>query len=458
MNRPIDEYVKYGVINLDKPSNPSSHEVVTWVKNILEKEPSFQITKTGHSGTLDPKVSGCLLVCVERATRLVKSQQELGKEYVAVLKLADAPKDEDHLRKTINEFTGSLFQRPPLESAVKRQLRIRRIHESELLEFDQEKNMAVIRVSCEAGTYIRTLCEHLGFHLGTIGEMAELRRIRSGNMTENAHLYTMHHLLDAMYLYQTQKDESYLRNVVKPLEYLLTDYKRIVVKDTAVGAICYGAQLTLPGILRYEENIETGDAVVLMTTKGEAVAIANSIMTSEQIALNDYGMVTKTKRVIMERNTYPQRWGLGQIASEKKRLIEEGKLNQDGTTNEATPESWKNRFCDTAGKEWFYQNKSKLLEEIGQEKKVKKAIKKQKIEKTKAAEKKKPAEKESISAESSDSSSSDSSDSSSESENSESSSDSSSSSGSSSSESDKPVSKKRKRQDSTSKSSKRRRK
>lgn len=58
LNRPLKEYLKYGIINLDKPANPSSHEVVAWVKKILEVE------KTGHSGTLDPKVTGCLLVCL----------------------------------------------------------------------------------------------------------------------------------------------------------------------------------------------------------------------------------------------------------------------------------------------------------------------------------------------------------------------------------------------------------
>ncbi|CAM6005353.1 unnamed protein product [Sphagnum balticum] len=58
LKRPLKEYLKYGVINLDKPSNPSSHEVVAWVKKILKVE------KTGHSGTLDPKVTGCLIVCL----------------------------------------------------------------------------------------------------------------------------------------------------------------------------------------------------------------------------------------------------------------------------------------------------------------------------------------------------------------------------------------------------------
>ena len=69
LKRPYGEYVRYGCINLDKPANPSSHEVVAWIRRILRVE------KTGHSGTLDPKVTGCLIVCIDRATRLVKSQQ-----------------------------------------------------------------------------------------------------------------------------------------------------------------------------------------------------------------------------------------------------------------------------------------------------------------------------------------------------------------------------------------------
>ena len=79
------------MINLDKPANPSSHEVVAWIRRILRVE------KTGHSGTLDPKVTGCLIVCVERATRLVKSQQGAGKEYVCVLRLHDAIESEKKL-------------------------------------------------------------------------------------------------------------------------------------------------------------------------------------------------------------------------------------------------------------------------------------------------------------------------------------------------------------------------
>jgi H/ACA ribonucleoprotein complex subunit 4 len=189
-----------GVINLDKPSNPSSHEVVAWLRRIL------RVDKTGHSGTLDPKVTGCLIVCIDRATRLVKSQQGAGKEYVAVLRLHDKLKDPSALPRALQTLTGALFQRPPLISAVKRQLRVRTIYDSKLLEYDENRNLAVFWVSCEAGTYIRTLCVHLGLLLGVGGHMQELRRVRSGALSENDDMVTMHDVMDAQWLYDNTRD------------------------------------------------------------------------------------------------------------------------------------------------------------------------------------------------------------------------------------------------------------
>lgn len=175
LKRPLAEYIKYGVINLDKPANPSSHEIVAWIKRILRVE------KTGHSGTLDPKVTGCLIVCIDRSTRLVKAQQSAGKEYVGIVRLHSALDDERKLVKAVDTLTGAVFQRPPLISAVKRQLRIRHIYESKLVEFDCDRHLGVVWMSCEAGTYVRTLCVHLGLLVGTGGHMQELRRVRSGN-------------------------------------------------------------------------------------------------------------------------------------------------------------------------------------------------------------------------------------------------------------------------------------
>jgi H/ACA ribonucleoprotein complex subunit 4 len=220
---------------------------------------------------------------------------------------------------------------------VKRQLRVRTIYESKLLEYDEERHLVVFWVSCEAGTYIRTLCVHLGLLLGVGGHMQELRRVRSGILGEQNNLVTMHDVLDAQWVYDNLKDESYLRRVIMPLEVLLTNYKRVVVKDSAVNAICYGAKLMIPGLLRYESGIEVGEEVVLMSTKGEAIAIGIAQMNTAVMATCDHGAVAKIKRVVMERDTYPRRWGLGPTAQAKKSLVKEGKLDKHGRPNASTP-------------------------------------------------------------------------------------------------------------------------
>ncbi|XP_065870775.1 H/ACA ribonucleoprotein complex subunit 4-like [Euphorbia lathyris] len=334
LKRPLAEYIRYGIMNLDKPANPSSHEVVAWIKRILRVE------KTGHSGTLDPKVTGNLIVCIDRATRLVKSQQGAGKEYVCIARLHDKVSDVAKVARALETLTGAVFQRPPLISAVKRQLRIRTVYESKLLEFDPDRHLVVFWISCEAGTYVRTMCVHLGLVLGVGGHMQELRRVRSGILGEKDNMVTMHDVMDAQWVYDTNRDESYLRRVIMPLEVILTSYKRCVVKDSAVNAICYGAKLMIPGLLRFENDIEVGEEIVLMTTKGEAIALGIAEMTTAVMATCDHGIVAKIKRVVMDRDTYPRKWGLGPRASMKKKMIAEGKLDKHGKPTDKTPQEW----------------------------------------------------------------------------------------------------------------------
>ncbi|XP_075873304.1 H/ACA ribonucleoprotein complex subunit DKC1 [Nelusetta ayraudi] len=340
LKRNIQDYVRSAFINLDKPANPSSHEVVAWIRRILRVE------KTGHSGTLDPKVTGCLIVCVDRATRLVKSQQSAGKEYVGIVRLHNAIESEHTLARALETLTGALFQRPPLIAAVKRQLRVRTIYESKLVEYDPERRLGIFWVSCEAGTYIRTLCVHLGLLLGVGAQMQELRRVRSGVLGEKDHLVTMHDVLDAQWQLDHNKDESYLRRALFPLEKLLVSHRRIVMKDSAVNAICYGAKIMLPGVLRYEDGIEMHQDVVVITTKGEAICTAVALMTTAVISTCDHGVVAKIKRVIMERDTYPRKWGLGPKASQKKAMIQKGLLDKHGKPNGSTPQDWKSQYVD----------------------------------------------------------------------------------------------------------------
>jgi len=340
LKRDLSNYVKSGFLNIDKPSNPSSHEVVAWIKRILRVE------KTGHSGTLDPKVTGCLIVCIDRATRLAKSQQGAGKEYVAIYRLHESV-ERKRVEQELERLKGALFQRPPLISAVKRQLRVRTCYESKLIEHDEKRNLGIFWVSVEAGSYIRTMCVHLGLLLGTGAQMQELRRVRSGIQDENdSGMSTLHDVLDAQWLYDNHKDESYLRRIIRPLEALLTGHKRIIMKDTAVNAVCYGAKILLPGVLRYDDGIELNDEIVVCTTKGEAICTALALMTTATMASCDHGVIAKIKRVIMERDTYPRKWGLGPVAATKKTMIKDGKLDKYGKPNENTPTGWKAGYTD----------------------------------------------------------------------------------------------------------------
>ncbi len=137
-----------------------------------------------------------------------------------------------------------------------------------------------------------------------------------------------------------------MRRVIRPLEALLVGYKRIVVKDSAVNAVCYGAKLMIPGLLRYEADIAVNEEVVLLTKKGEAIALAIAQMSTVELATCDHGVVAKVKRCIMERDTYPRRWGLGPKALEKKKMIKEGKLGKYGEKTDSTPAEWSKDYVD----------------------------------------------------------------------------------------------------------------
>jgi len=164
---------------------------------------------------------------------------------------------------------------------------------------------------------------------------------------KNDDMVSMHDVMDAQWLYDNTRDESYLRRVIRPLECLMVGYKRIVVKDSAVNAVCYGAKLMIPGLLRYEADICIHEEVVLMTTKGEAIALAIAQMSTVELATCDHGVVAKVKRCIMERDTYPRRWGLGPVALQKKKMVKDGKLGKHGEKLDGvTPAEWNRDYVD----------------------------------------------------------------------------------------------------------------
>ncbi|MHA1740846.1 MAG: RNA-guided pseudouridylation complex pseudouridine synthase subunit Cbf5 [Candidatus Thorarchaeota archaeon] len=296
---PVEFLLENGVVCLDKPAGPTSHEVATWVRKILN------VSKAGHSGTLDPAVTGILPIGLGNATKAMQALLPAGKEYVCIMELhGDVP--EESIRQVIEEFTGKIYQRPPLRSSVKRVLRVREIYYNRILEI--KGRLVLFRVGCQAGTYIRKLCFDIGEALGVGAHMRELRRTRVGKFREDEHLCTLHDLKDAYVFWREDGDETDIRRYVLPVEYALRHLPDIVIRDSAVDAICHGADLAASGVVRLSSGIKKGDLVVIKTLKGEAVALARAMDTSERIAKAGGGLIANTERVLMERGRYPPMW------------------------------------------------------------------------------------------------------------------------------------------------------
>jgi len=297
--RTIEQLLNYGLIILDKPPGPTSHETVAWTKRLLK------IPKIGHSGTLDPQVSGVLPLGLGEATKALGILLYGPKEYHALGRIHSLPSKEK-LDETIKMFTGEIFQKPPQRSAVVRQTRSRTIYELEILE--QKERLLLTRILCESGTYIRKLYYDIGEFLGPGATMIELRRTRVDQFRESDGLVTLHELANAFSLWEEKKDETKLKKMIKPIEFALSEIKSVIVRDSAVDAMCHGAQLAIPGILQISPNLKKGDVVGIYTQKGEAVALAESIMSEEEIRDATKGYAFETKRIIMPPNTYPKKW------------------------------------------------------------------------------------------------------------------------------------------------------
>lgn len=283
------------IILVDKPRGPSSHQVAAWVRDMTG------VRSVGHTGTLDPAVSGVLVILTGRAVRLTTILHQDEKEYIALLRLqGDVPDDE--LRTVLSLFTGRIYQRPPKRSAVKRALRIREIHELELLS--REDRLVLLRVRCDSGTYIRSLCHHIGLACGVGGHMAELRRTRSGPFLEKD-CVTLHALRDAVEMAKSGNDES-LRSIIhSPLE-ALEGIPRVFIKESAADAICHGARLSSRGIISHE-SFQMEEQVVILAGE-DLIGVGEAMMSSSRIVPGEKGLVIAPRLILQDTGIYPQVW------------------------------------------------------------------------------------------------------------------------------------------------------
>jgi len=297
--RGLQALMEAGVILVDKPPGPSSHQLASWARDILG------LKRLGHGGTLDPFATGALTLLLGKATRLTEVVLSGNKTYIAILKI-DSSISSKQVEEVLERFSGEVYNVPPLESAVKIRVRTRVIQEIKLLESDQEDGLHTVSVSCQAGTYIRTLARDIGLMLGTPCVLSELHRHSTGSF-EQSSLCTMQQLADAAMLAE-EGDEEALCRLIAPVERILGSIPGVWVRDSAIASICHGAPLAVPGVVSLDSDMSPGDKTVIWSSKGEAVAVGEMIVGSSDVPNMTEGELIKPKIVLMDKDEYPGAW------------------------------------------------------------------------------------------------------------------------------------------------------
>jgi predicted rRNA pseudouridine synthase len=280
---------------LDKPRGPSSHQVSAWARDLLG------VPTAGHAGTLDPNVSGLLWVGVGPALKLLPLLLDFPKRYVALVTL-HGPVPEAELATALTEFTGPVYQTPPVRSAVRRARRIRTIHRITLL--DRQGTHFLIDVVADSGTYVRTLAVDLGEALGTGAHLAELRRTGTGPFTEEASV-TLTVLSDACTAARAGKPEALLA-LLHPLSEVTREFPQIRLKLGAAAAVAHGAGLAKGGIRSVDRPFRAGAHVVLLGEDGALIAVGTALRDSEK--LGGEGWAVEPLRVMVDPADFPTPW------------------------------------------------------------------------------------------------------------------------------------------------------
>ena len=291
---PISELLARSYVIIDKPAGPTSHQVSAYVKDIVGAE------ITGHTGTLDPNVTGVLPVALSRSTKMIMGLINAGKEYVCYMFVHKAL-DEAQIRSVCQSFVGQITQLPPVKSAVKREERQRSIYYLNILEIDGQH--VLFKVGCEAGTYIRKLCTDIGDKLGCGAHMQQLVRTKAGPFSTQ-HMVTLQDFQDAFIAYSQNGDETRLRSMLVPVEQSLSHLRKVFVFDTAAVRLVHGATLLVPGVLMCDQYISQKETVVVYDIHGKLVGIGEAQMDGGSILSESKGVCVVMKRIFATLSDY----------------------------------------------------------------------------------------------------------------------------------------------------------
>lgn len=249
--RPIVELLEFSIINLDKPTGPTSFSVSHFVKNLLK------LRKTSHLGTLDPAVTGVLPVALNRACRLNDYLMHRDKTYVGIMRL-HSDVDEKKLNEEIKKFTGKISQLPPVRSRVKRAFREREVKRFEILEREGKDVLFVAEV--QAGTYIRKLCDDVGKSIGG-AHMLELRRIKAGIFEEKDSI-NLYDFENAVKQYE-EGNEKPLRGILIPGEVVSKVLPVVQLNPKSLKQVLTGKPLFEEDVKEKPKSLESPFALFL---------------------------------------------------------------------------------------------------------------------------------------------------------------------------------------------------
>lgn len=260
-----------GILPLHKPKKMTSHDCVAKLRKILKTK------KIGHTGTLDPEVTGVLPICIGRATKVAEYMSNYSKTYEGEVTIGFSTTTEDftgeilekkpiktvfsrqEIETVLNSFRGEIEQTPPMYSAVKingkklyeyaregktieRPKRLVVIHELILLNdptvVDEDKIKFSFRVHCSKGTYVRTLAVDIGKKLGYPAHMSGLVRTASGPFTLSD-CFTFEEV-------ELKMKNGELQDSLLKINEALAFLDRIVVDETTAFKVANGSVLPLP--------------------------------------------------------------------------------------------------------------------------------------------------------------------------------------------------------------------
>jgi len=278
----ISSLLKNCFIVVDKPRGPPSAQVGNWVRDIVNVE------KSGHIGTLDPAVSGVLIIALGKAVKLSKFLSGQDKEYIAIMQL-HSKVSEERIRSVFKQFTGDIQQMPPLRSAVAKKIRTRTIYKMQIL--DIKERQVLFKIKCQGGTYVRKLIFDMGKKLGCGANMLELRRSKSGKVNESE-AHSIYEIKDAYWLYKEKNNSSKLLKMLRSPEEMLDFLPIVKVKNTAVPSIAYGSPIYRRAILQ-EYDFKTDSFVRVYSEDNMFLCTAKIINGPEMFAKIDVNLLDK---------------------------------------------------------------------------------------------------------------------------------------------------------------------